>query len=161
MLDTTEQSVYSALKRARATLKRGLPSADTPAAPRPNSPQEQALLFRFVEAFEAADIAGIVACLTEDVWVRMPPVPLEYQGRDLAAQFFATVSFRRGRRFRLVPTRANGQPAFAAYLYDPVAAVGRAHGLLVLTVTGDHLSAITGFDNAVFDRFGVPGILAD
>jgi RNA polymerase sigma-70 factor (ECF subfamily) len=161
MLDTTEQSVYSALKRARATLKRELPSAGTPAAPPPNSPQEQALLSRFVEAFEAADVPGIVACLTEDAWVRMPPVPLEYQGRDSAAQFFATVSFRRGRRFRLVPTRANGQPAFGVYLHDPVAAVGHAHGLLVLTVTGDQLSAITGFDNAVFDRFGLPRILAD
>jgi len=161
MLDTTEQSVYSALKRARATLKRELPSAGAPGAPPPNSPQEQALLSRFVEAFEAADVAGIVACLTEDAWVRMPPVPLDYQGRDLAAQFFATVSFRRGRRFRLVPTRANGQPAFGVYLRDPVAAVGRAHGLLVLTIAGDRLSAITAFDNAVFDRFGLPHILAD
>jgi hypothetical protein len=119
------------------------------------------LLSRFVEAFEAADVTGIVACLTEDAWVRMPPVPLEYQGRDSAAQFFATVSFRRGRRFRLIPTRANGQPAFGVYLRDPVAAVGHAHGLLVVTLAGDQLSAITGFDNAVFDRFGLPRILAD
>jgi RNA polymerase sigma-70 factor (ECF subfamily) len=161
MLDTTEQSVYSALKRARATLKRELPSADAPGASPPNSPQEQALLSRFVEAFEAADVAGIVACLTGDAWVRMPPVPLEYQGQDLAAQFFATVSFRRGHRFRLIPTRANGQPAFGVYLRDPVAAVGRAHGLLVLTLAGNQLSAITAFDNAVFDRFGLPRILAD
>jgi RNA polymerase sigma-70 factor (ECF subfamily) len=59
-----------------------------------------------------------------------------------------------------VPTRANGQPAFGLYLHDPVSAVGRAHGLLVLTVSGDQLTAITGFDNAVLGRFGLPRILA-
>ena len=161
VLDTSEQSVYSALKRARVTLRRELPSSDAPAASPANSPQEQALVARLVEAFEAADVDGIVACMTEDAWLRMPPAPLEYQGRELAGQFFATVAFRQGRRYRLVPTRANGQPAFGVYLRDPVSAVARAFGLLVVTVAGDRVSAITRFDNAALDHFGLPRILAD
>ena len=161
MLDTTEQSVYSALKRARVTLRRELPSADEPGPPPAGSPEEQALVARLVEAFETADVAGIVACMTEDAWLRMPPVPLEYQGRELAGEFFATVAFREGRRYRLLPIRANGQPAFGVYLRDPLAAVAHAFGLLVVTLAGDKASAITRFDNSALDRFGLPRILAD
>jgi RNA polymerase sigma-70 factor, ECF subfamily len=120
MLDTTEQSVTSALKRARATLARELPSPDQEPPPAPGSLADQELAARLVAAFEAADVDGIVALMTEDAWLRMPPVSLEYQGRELADQFFATVAFRQGRRYRLLPTRANGQPAFAVYLRDPV-----------------------------------------
>ena len=161
MLDTTEQSVYSALKRARVTLRRELPSADEPGPPPAGSPEEQALVARLVEAFETADVAGIVACMTEDAWLRMPPVPLEYQGRELAGEFFATVAFREGRRYRLLPIRANGQPAFGVYLRDPLAAVAHAFGLLVVALAGDKASAITRFDNSALDRFGLPRILAD
>jgi RNA polymerase sigma-70 factor (TIGR02960 family) len=160
MLDTTEQSVTSALKRARATLTRELPSADQAPPPAPDSPVEQELVARLVEAFDAADVDGIVALMTEDAWLRMPPVPLEYQGRELVGQFFATVAFRQGRRYRLVPTRANGQPAFAVYLRDPVNGVARAFGLMVATLAGDRISVITRFDNSALTRFGLPRILA-
>jgi len=145
MLDTTEQSVTSALKRARSTLSRELPSADTEPPPPPDSPAERELVARLVEAFEAADVDGIVALMTEDAWLRMPPVPLEYQGR----------------RYRLIQTRANGQPAFAVYLRDPVNGVGRAFGLLVATLSGDRVSVITRFDNATLSPFGLPRTLAD
>jgi hypothetical protein len=161
MLDTTEQSVTSALKRARATLSRELPSGDQEPPPPPNSPAEQELVARLVEAFEAADVDGIVALMTQDAWLRMPPVPLEYQGRELVGQFFATVAFRQGRRYRLVPTRANGQPAFAVYLQDTVNGVARAFGLLVATLAGDRVSVITRFDNGAVTRFGLPRILAE
>ncbi len=161
MLDTTQQSVSSALKRARATLTRELPSEGQEPPPAPGSAAEQELVARLVEAFEAADVDGIVALMTEDVWLRMPPVPLEYQGRELAREFFAAVAFRRGRRYRLVPTRANGQPAVAVYLRDPVNGVTRAWGLFVLTLAGDRVSAITRFDNASVPRFGLPRTLAD
>jgi RNA polymerase sigma-70 factor (ECF subfamily) len=80
--------------------------------------------------------------MTDVVWVRMPPIPLEYQGRDLAKRFFATVAFRRGRRYRLVSTRANGQPAFGAYVRDTVTAVAHANGLWVITVAGEKMSAL-------------------
>jgi hypothetical protein len=99
--------------------------------------------------------------MTDDVWLRMPPLPLEYQGRDLAGQFFATLAFRDGRRYRLVPTRANGQPAFGAYLRDPASRLARIIGLLVITVEGDRISAITRFENAVIARFGLPRTLPD
>jgi RNA polymerase sigma-70 factor (ECF subfamily) len=95
--------------------------------------------------------------MTEDVWLRMPPVPLEYQGRELAREFFATVAFRRGRRYRLVPTRANGQPAVAVYLRDPVNGVTRAWGLFVLALAGDRVGAITRFDNASAPASGYRG----
>ncbi|MGD0240117.1 MAG: sigma-70 family RNA polymerase sigma factor [Streptosporangiaceae bacterium] len=160
LLDTTEQSVTSALKRARATLARELPSADQPAPP-PGSAAEQALLRGLVRAFEDADVDALVALLTDDVWVRMPPVPLEYQGRDVARNFFATVAFRHGRRYRLIPARANGQPAFATYLRDPRSHVAHASGLFVLTLSGMRISAITRFDNTAYPRLALPRTLPD
>jgi RNA polymerase sigma-70 factor (ECF subfamily) len=158
MLETTEQAVTSALKRARATLHRELPSDQAPAPPI-DSDAERELLARLVQAFEDADVDGIVALMTEDAWLRMPPVPLEYQGRELAARFFATVAFRHRRRYRLISTRANGQPAFAVYLLDPLTQLWRAFGLLVITTSGDRITAITRFDNAVLPHFGLPRTL--
>jgi RNA polymerase sigma-70 factor (TIGR02960 family) len=160
LLDTTEQSAASALKRARATLARELPSANQP-PPAANSLVEQELLQRLVRAFEDSNVEGIVALMTDDVWVRMPPVPLEYQGRELAGRFFATIAFRKGRRYRFVPTRANGQPAFGVYLRDPLTHVAHAFGFFVITLAGDRVSAITRFDNGVLPGFGLPRTLAD
>jgi RNA polymerase sigma-70 factor (ECF subfamily) len=160
MLETSEQAVNSALKRARATLQRELPSG-RPAPPTPGSRVEAELMDRLVRAFEAADVDGIVALLTEDAWLRMPPLPLEYQGRELTGRFFATVAFRDGRRYRLVPTRANGQPAFGVYLRERLTGLSRVFGLLVITVEDDKVSAITRFDNAVVSRFGLPRTLED
>ena len=99
--------------------------------------------------------------MTDDAWLRMPPVPLEYQGPELIGEFFATVAFRDGRRYRLVPSRANGQPAFGIYLRDPHGEFWHAFGLLVITTRGDRVSAITRFDNAVIGPFGFPRTLAD
>jgi RNA polymerase sigma-70 factor (TIGR02960 family) len=161
ILDTTEQSVTSALKRARATVSRELPTAGSQPPPPPNSAAEQELVARLVEAFDTADVDGLVALMTEDAWLRMPPVPLEYQGRTLIGEFFGTVAFRHGRRYRLVPTRANGQPAFALYLRDPMTQVQRAFGLLVVTLAGSQISAFTRFDNATLAPFGLPRSLVD
>jgi RNA polymerase sigma-70 factor (ECF subfamily) len=160
MLDVTEQSVTSALKRARATLSRDA-DADAPPQERSDVVAEQEQLDRLVTAFERGDVAGIVAVLTEDVWLRMPPIPLEYQGRDLVGQFFATVAFRDSRRYRLVRTQANGQPAFGAYLRDPHGGPAHPFGLLVLTMRADRISAITRFDNVTFGSFGLPRRLPD
>jgi len=84
----------------------------------------------------------------------MPPMPLEYEGRDVVARFFAGI-FGAGRRFDLVPTRANGQPAFGAYLR---ACTGNSHGtgLFVLAVTGERICALTRFENSVLPWFGLP-----
>jgi RNA polymerase sigma-70 factor, ECF subfamily len=160
LLDTTEESITSALKRARATLARETPNADRPPPP-PDSPAERELLARLVRAFETSDVEALVATMSDDVWVRMPPIPLEYQGRDLARRFFSTVAFRQDRRYQLLPTRANGQPAFGVYLTDPLTGVAHAFGLFVITLTGPRVSAITRFDSSAFLRFGLPRMLAD
>jgi RNA polymerase sigma-70 factor (ECF subfamily) len=154
ILATSEQSVESALKRARATLARHLPPPGQQ-PPLPHSRAEAELVDRLTRAFEAADVDGIVALLTEDAWLTMPPMPLEYQGRELCGRFF-TLVFRTGRRFRLVATRANGQPAFGLYASDPYAPVLHANGLIVITLEGERVSRIDRFDNSVLPRFGLP-----
>ena len=114
---------------------------------------------RLARAYEAGDLDCIVELLTDDVRLTMPPMPLEYHGRELAASFLKIVSLRAGRTFRLVPTRANGQPAFGFYVHDPHGEVGRATGLLVLTLSGRRISALTHFDNSMLPRFGLPRML--
>ena len=160
MLDSTEQAIASALKRARATLRQDTSqSADHLPPPAPNSPAEQKLVAAFTHAYSTADVEGLVAILTEDVRVSMPPWPFQYRGRELAAQFHTAVTFREGRTYRLIPTRANGQPAFGLYTRDPHAMVLHANGLIVLTLAGDHISALTRFDNSVLPSFGLPRTL--
>jgi RNA polymerase sigma-70 factor (ECF subfamily) len=155
MLDSTVESVNSALKRARASLQRRRPpAADREPPPAADSPTEDAIVAKFVRAYESADVDALVALLTDDVFISMPPMPLEYEGRDVAARFFASI-FRAGRRFDLVRTRANGQPAFGAYLRGPD---GTSHGigLFVIALSGDRVCATTRFDNSVLPWFGLP-----
>ena len=155
MLDSTVESVTSALKRARAGLQRTLPPvAARERPPLPGSPSEESIVARFVHAWESADLDALVALLTDDVFISMPPMPFEYEGRAVVARFCARI-FRAGRRFDLVPTRANGQPAFGAYLRT---STGTRHGtgLYVLTLTGDRICAMTRFDNRVLPSFGMP-----
>jgi RNA polymerase sigma-70 factor (TIGR02960 family) len=160
ILDTTEESVTSALKRARATLERHQKSpAQREPAPPPHSAAEQDLVGRLTKAFEAADVDGIVAMLTEDAWLTMPPLPLEYQGRDLAAQFLRTTAFRPGWTARLLPARANCQPAFGFYARDPDTGSFYTVGLMVLTLSGTQISAMTRFDPGMLPRFGLPATL--
>ena len=122
ILHTTQESVTSALKRARASLQRRQPPAgEREPPPPPNSAAEQELVERLTTAFETADVDGIVALLTDDAWLTMPPLPLQYQGRELAARFLAATAFRPGWTSRLIATRANGQPAFGFYVRDPQA----------------------------------------
>jgi RNA polymerase sigma-70 factor (ECF subfamily) len=155
MLDSTVESVTSALKRARTSLRRRrLPTADREPPPASNTPAEDAIVARFVSAWESADLDALVALLTDDVFVSMPPMPFEYEGRDVVARFCASL-FRSGRRFDLAPTRANGQPAFGAYLRAPNG-VRHGIGLYVLTLTGDRICAMTRFDNSVLGWFGLP-----
>jgi RNA polymerase sigma-70 factor (TIGR02960 family) len=155
MLDSTVESVTSALKRARASLQRRLPpTADREPPPASRSPSENAIAAKFVRAWESADVDALVALLTDDVFVSMPPMPFEYEGREAVSRFWASI-FRAGRRFDLVPTRANGQPAFGAYLRTPTG-LRRGVGLLVLTLTGDRVCAVTRFENTVLPWFGLP-----
>ena len=155
MLDSTVESVTSALKRARASLHhRQAADAGREPPPAPGSPAEEAVVARFTRAWESADLDALVALLTGDVFMSMPPMPLEYQGRDVVARFCALL-FGAGRRFDLVPARANGQPAFGAYVRGPD---GTRHGtgLFVLTLAGDQICALTRFENSVLRSFGLP-----
>jgi RNA polymerase sigma-70 factor (TIGR02960 family) len=155
MLDSSVDSVNSAVKRARATLQRRLSTTcDGEPPPEPDSPVENAIVEKFVLAWESADLDALVGLLTDDIFVSMPPMPFEYEGRDVVARFCASL-FDSGRRFDLVPTRANGQPAFGAYLRDPLG-ISHGVGLYVLTLSGDRISAMTRFENSVLPSFGLP-----
>jgi RNA polymerase sigma-70 factor (TIGR02960 family) len=138
ILGVTEESVTSALKRARAALR-----APGQAAPVPGSPAERSLAERLTAAYQSGDVDAIVALFADDAWLRMPPMPLEYQGRELIGRFLRAVAFRDGRTYRLVPARVNGQPAFEAYLPG----AGDPNDLLVLTMAGSPaaVSAMTRF----------------
>lgn len=151
MLDTTVDSVNSALKRARTGVQHRRPAG---AAPSSTNADADAIVAKFVRAYESADLEALVALLTDDVFVSMPPLPLEYEGRDLVARLFASL-FAAGRRFDLVPTSANGQPAFGAYLRTPDA-LRIGVGLIVLTLADDQISAMTRFDHSVLPWFGLP-----
>ena len=156
MLDTTVDSVTSALKRARATLERRLSIGGD--RPSPESSAEDQLAGRFKEAWESADMDALVALLTDDVFISMPPMPFEYEGREVVARFCAGL-FDADRRFDLVGTRANGQPAFGVYLRSSTG-ISHGVGLYVLTLTGDRISAMTRFENSVLPFFGLPRSLS-
>jgi RNA polymerase sigma-70 factor (ECF subfamily) len=160
ILGSSEDSAASALKRARATMRHRFPSR-TPRQPpaRPGSPDERDLVERFTRAYQAGDVTAVVALLTEDISLTMPPFGMEYQGRDLVARFLAATGLRPGRRSRLIPTRANGQPAFGLYVLDPQTGISHAAGLLVLTLTGDKVCEMTGFDTSPLPHFGLPRTL--
>jgi RNA polymerase sigma-70 factor (TIGR02960 family) len=151
MLDSTVDSVNSALKRARAGLRQRMPSEPAPA---PDSASERAVVAEFVRAYESGDTDALVALFTDDVFVSMPPIPLEYEGRDAAARLFEGI-FGSGRRVDLVPTRANGQPAFGAYLRDWTG-IRHGSGLFVLTLSGERVSAFTRFESSLLGSFGLP-----
>ncbi len=146
MLEVGVGAVTSALHRARSAAPR---SRDE--APLPGSPAEREVVARFTRAFAEGDVAGVVALLTADARLTMPPFPLEYIGPAAIAEFLSTVpAGGRLELVRLVETRANGQPAFGAYVD------GDRYGIMVLTLRGEAISAITGFTNpAVFPAFGL------
>ncbi len=162
MLGTSQESASSALKRARAGLQRQLPPAgQQEPPPPPGSAAERKLVDRFSRAYQAGDVGQVVALLTDDAWLTMPPVGLEYQGRELAARFLTATAFRQGRASRLVATRANGQPAFGVYVRDRHARIAHANGILVLTLAGTQISALTGFGTSALPLFGLPRTLPD
>jgi RNA polymerase sigma-70 factor (TIGR02960 family) len=160
MLGTGELSVKGVLQRARHTLEARLPAADRERAPQPNSARERRVVARFADAVQSGDVDELVALLTDDALVTMPPQPLEYQGHRAIAAFLRNRQELRGAPLRVVPTRANSQPAFGCYLPDPQAAIAHAYGLIVLTLEGDAIAAITYFaDTSVFPHFGLPRTL--
>jgi RNA polymerase sigma-70 factor (ECF subfamily) len=160
MLESSEVAVNSALQRARAALETRLP-ADRKPPPLPGSPRERDLAARFADAVDSGDIDGMVSLLTDDALLTMPPLPLEYQGHEAIAAFLGHREEARGAPLRVVPTRANTQPAFGCYTPDAQEGIARPAGLFVLTLEGDAAAAITWFANtALFVQFGLPQSLS-
>jgi RNA polymerase sigma-70 factor (ECF subfamily) len=160
MLDTGEVAVKGALQRARAAVAARLPAADRDRAPRPDSARERELVGRFADAVQSGDVDDLLTLLTDDALLTMPPLPLEYQGHDPISAFLRHRAELRGTPLRVVPTRANTQPAFGCYLPDRQAAIARPYGLIVLTLEADAIAAITWFaDTGIFRHFGLPRTL--
>ena len=108
---------------------------------------------KFVSAYESGDLDALVALLTDAVFMSMPPMALEYAGRDLVASFCALL-FASGRQFRLVPTRANGQPAFGLYVLAPDG-VRQASGFITIALSGERIGSMTRFESTVLPAFGM------
>jgi RNA polymerase sigma-70 factor (ECF subfamily) len=159
MLQASEASVNSLLRRAREAFEVRLPASGRERAPLPNSKLERDIVGRFADAIETGDVDAVVALLTEDAWLTMPPEPYEYQGGETIGAFLRDRTLLRGTP-RLVPTRANAQPAFGCYFPSPQTDIARPAALLVLTLEGKRISAITWFGgSSVFPHFGLPRIL--
>ena len=159
MLEITAASVNGLLRRARGAFESRLPAGGRERAPLASSKLEREVVGRFAEAVESGDVDGMVALLSEDAWLTMPPLPHAYQGRTAIGVFLRGREVARG-AMRLVPTRANGQPAFACYLPSEDAEIGRPYALFVLALEGDQISAVTWFaDSGVFAPFGLPRML--
>jgi RNA polymerase sigma-70 factor (TIGR02960 family) len=156
ILGASQASVNSALQRARSTLEAYQASGRLRQAQPPALEAERVLADRFTAAWHVCDIPALVSVLAEDCLLTMPPAPLAYRGRDAIGAFFATVPAGGGlSEIRLVPTRANGQPAMAAYMRDGDTA--HAYGIMVLTVHAGQIGEITGFaDPELFPLFGLP-----
>ncbi|MFE7440931.1 sigma-70 family RNA polymerase sigma factor [Streptomyces chartreusis] len=154
-LGTTVAAVNSALQRARAALA---DVRDAGAVPEPDNPEAQAVIQRYMQAFEAANVPALVRLLTDDAVLEMPPVPLWYRGSRDYGRFLQRVFQVRGSGWRMRALTANGQPALAAY--TPVEPGGRwrLHTLQVLTVTDGRIAHNVVFaDPRVFDAFELPG----
>lgn len=156
MLESTVESANSALKRARATMKLHSPSSAGHQAPCvTDARSDDALVAKFVSAYEAGDLDALVALLTDDVFMSMPPMPLEYIGRDVVTQFLRAIVFGAGRKYTLVPTRANGQPAFGIYVSGPDG-IERGTGLVTLALRNGRICAMSRFENHLLPAFGLP-----
>jgi RNA polymerase sigma-70 factor (ECF subfamily) len=159
MVETSEASVKGALQRARAAVDQRLPQRGRERVPLPDSVRERELAGQFAAALERGDTYGIVSLLADDAWLTMPPQPYAYQGGETIADFLHDRTLLHG-ALRLVPTRANGQPAFGCYLPDTQAPIARAFGLFVLTLGDDRISAITWFgERSLLASFGLPRTL--
>jgi RNA polymerase sigma-70 factor (ECF subfamily) len=160
LLDASVASVNSALQRAHATLEKQHP-AGAPAAQALPDDGQRALLERYVRTWENADLDGFVALLREEAVFSMPPRREWYRGRNAIRGFFAWAWKSYG-GFRLVPSAANGQPAFAVYSRSPQNLEWRPHSIHVLTLRDGAIDALTMFRAPeVVAVFGLPSVPPD
>jgi len=157
LLGITTTAVNSGLRRARAQLARALPKEDEVAEP--TEPGRRAILDQFAAAFENGDVSALADLLREEAVLEMPPVATWFAGAQTVASFFGSHVFTQAGRYRLVPTGANGQPAFAAYERGPDGTY-QAHAVFVLTLTGTQIARIVIFlDPGLLALFGMPAEL--
>ncbi|HVE30294.1 MAG TPA: sigma-70 family RNA polymerase sigma factor [Mycobacteriales bacterium] len=155
ILGLTEDAVTNAVKRARATMD----ATRQPRPPAPDGPEEQALLDRFVAAFTDSDVDALLALMTDDVWVRMPPLPFEYRGTEAVRRFFTAIDAHRRQIGRMVPVRANGQPGWGEYVRDPVTGSLHLTGIVTIALAGDRIREITHFETTVAPYLALPRTL--
>ena len=157
LLETSVAAANSALQRARATMQRHLPARRSEWAAREPSPEERALLERFIEAHERCDAAAAAAIASQDIRVTMPPYPYHFEGlADLAQLLERAFGENREGDWRLLPTAANRMPAAASYLRRPDDSAFRAFKLDVLRIQDGAIAEITTFGSALFPAFGLP-----
>ena len=157
LLGLTEDAVTSALKRARASVEASRGSSAPP--PALGTPEERELLERFVAAFTALDVDALLGLMTDDVWVSMPPMPFEYRGAEAVRRFFTTIRPSHARFDRLVPVRANGQPAWGAYQRDSIVGTLRLTSIFVVTLAGSQVSELIRFETTLAPYFCLPRTL--
>jgi RNA polymerase sigma-70 factor, ECF subfamily len=157
-LQLSVPAVNSTLQRARRALsQRNVSNEASLLEPHPHV---QDLLDRYVVLWEQADIPGFVALLREDAWFTMPPLPVWFQGREAIATVLATRIFTPGRQRRLLPTRANGSPAFGLYQREFGVTVYQLFGLVVLNIVGEQIGSLVAFlDLSSLSPFALPSTL--
>jgi RNA polymerase sigma-70 factor (ECF subfamily) len=157
-LDTNADAVYSALQRAHKTVEQRLPEQTQQATLRSLGDDGlREMVEGYVDAWERHDVDALAAKLAEDAALTMPPVPTWFRGRDAIVAFLKERPLREGLRWRVLATTANGQPAFAHYLWTDEAQAFVASEVAVLTLDGDEIAELTAFrDPALFERFGLP-----
>jgi RNA polymerase sigma-70 factor (ECF subfamily) len=161
MLGTSRTAVKGTLQRARAAVDAHRGEAGH--GRRPGSATERALARRFADAYVAADIDGVLALLTDDAWLSMPPAPHQYHGIAAIRSFLrASFGHRGDRSAYVLPTRANTQPALASYLSVPGQLAAAPAGLFVLTLAGQKIHAVTRFHlDELYPRFGLASSLPE
>jgi RNA polymerase sigma-70 factor (ECF subfamily) len=159
-LELSVPAVNSALQRARQTLRQHSQAnaSETPVAL--SRPQQQNLLDRYIALWQRADVPGLVALLREDAWLSMPPIPMWVQGRTDIATLLSLRVLTPGKQWQLLPTRANGCPAFGLYRRESGEDGYQRSGLWVLELEGDQIASIVVFlDVSSFTAFGLPSII--
>ncbi len=154
LLETSPAAVNSALQRARA----GIAGATAAEVAEPRDDAVRDVLDRYIRSFETADVGGLVALLTSDAVLEMPPIPVWFRGRADYGRFMARVFDTRGTDWRMFPVAANGQPAAAAYCRGAHGAYD-LHTLQVFTVTPAGIARNAVFqDSELFTVFGLPAV---
>jgi RNA polymerase sigma-70 factor, ECF subfamily len=160
LLGSSTASINSAMQRARQTLSQHYSDRRPPLESQP-TPAQQELLGRYLQAWEGHDVDGFVVLLKEDATAVMPPWLQWFAGRQAIGTFFAA-AWKTCGGLRLVPTSANGQPAFAIYEFSAADQRWNAHSIHVLTLESDAISTVTLFlDPRLFRQFALPQFLPE